>query len=48
MLAWIRRDALKVLILNKHVLIKDMREAPEDSSLALKPKLVGNIPARSG
>lgn len=31
-------DALKVLTLNKQVLVKDMREALEESSLALKPK----------
>jgi ABC-type nitrate/sulfonate/bicarbonate transport system substrate-binding protein len=31
-------DALKVLTLGKHVLVKDMREALEQSSLALKPK----------
>jgi taurine transport system substrate-binding protein len=31
-------DALKVLTLHKHVLVKDMREALEESSLALKPK----------
>jgi taurine transport system substrate-binding protein len=31
-------DALKVLTLHKHVLVKDMREALEGSSLAFKPK----------
>jgi ABC-type nitrate/sulfonate/bicarbonate transport system substrate-binding protein len=31
-------DALKILTMNKHVLVKDMREALEESSLALKPK----------
>lgn len=31
-------DALKVLTTNKQVLVKDMREALEDSPLALKPK----------
>jgi hypothetical protein len=31
-------DALKILTLNKQVLVKDMREALEDSSLAFKPK----------
>jgi ABC-type nitrate/sulfonate/bicarbonate transport system substrate-binding protein len=31
-------DALKILTLKKHVLVKDMREALEESSLALKPR----------
>ena len=31
-------DALKILTMKKHVLLKDMREALEESSLALKPK----------
>ena len=31
-------DALKILTLNKHVLVKDMREALEQPSLAFKPK----------
>jgi taurine transport system substrate-binding protein len=32
-------DALKILTMRKHVLVKDMRDALEGSSLALKPKL---------
>jgi ABC-type nitrate/sulfonate/bicarbonate transport system substrate-binding protein len=31
-------DALKILTMNKQVLVKDMRETLEESSLALKPK----------
>jgi len=31
-------DALKILTLNKQLIVKDMREALEESSFALKPK----------